>query len=249
VEPQINCPSAGANINVASGSGSGGGGTICVSGIVIGEEAVKKFQESGFFVAVAVFACNQGSGSNQCPLPPKLPPANAVFATINGTTWCATGVPVPSSSSAGDLMIVYVWIVFPTNSGIIVTSAPVGQEFNSCQGNPHATDCCSSLLCLGSGSSPIVKVIQELRNKPVLQVTVPDGIHAGHYSATAVAYLKWCFRVGKHEYVLEYCSTSGLKIQGPSHTISAEAIESEPFAAIFAGKIFGSSGEVLVTIA
>jgi hypothetical protein len=247
VEPQINCPTGGASINVSSGLGSGSGGTICVSGSVSGE--IPLDNDPNYIVAVAVFACNQGSGSSGCPSAPSSPPSGVTFATINGTTWCATGVPVPSSSTTGDLMIVYAWVMLTTNSGIIVASAPVGQEFYACQGNSNATDCCSSLPCSGGSGSIIVKIIEELRNKPPLLVTVPEGPHRGHHSAVPIAYLKWRFHVGRHEYFLELHPKNGLKIHGDSKSVTAESIDINPFAALFPGKIFGSTGDVVVTIA
>jgi hypothetical protein len=246
VRVHIKCPANGSNINVSPG------GKICISGTVHGEGGLEDehlFGDNGYYVLIAVYSCMQGSGPAVCPVAPSTPPSTGTAVYINGTAWCATGVPVPSSSSAGDLMVVFAWIMFPTSSGAVAVSVPIGTEFNASQGNPAASDCCSSGPCAGSGTTTTLQLISELRTWPVLLVTVPDGPYTGLYNAVPVAFLKWSICFAGEEFILAYCPTVGMVIRGPLVTIPADSFEVEPFAAIFCGGIFGAAGEVVVTVA
>lgn len=242
----IQCPAGGAFINVTPGSGSGG--TICVSGSVSGQEDDEHFFDGGYFVLVTVSPC--GSGLNACPSTPNNP-TNGILASISGSSWCATSVPIPNSSMAGVPMLLCAWVMFLSGSGLVVVSTANGVIFNACQGNPSAGNCCNSGPCSGSAStSPIhVPLAGELRAGPVLHVAVPDGNHTGLHTATPIANLKWSIRLAGSEFILSYCPTAGLSINGTAISATAESIEFEPFTATFGGGIFGATGEVVVTVA
>lgn len=234
----IPCPSASGYINVTPG-GSGSAGTICVFGTVSQDGA------SGInplYVQVIVNACPGGV----CPAPPDPTLTPGTIAPIIGDAYCATGVPVPSSSFAGDPMIAFAWVILDTGSGETPVSLPAQQQFFACQENPSALDCCAS--CSGS-SGMGHQILTELASAAALHVAVPGGSHAGLHVAAPLGERRWLMRSGGAEFLVAFCSTAGLVIRGNAAVAEAEAIEAEPFTAVFGGHIFGTSAKVVVTVA
>jgi len=137
----IQCPDSGQTIKVSPGSGSGSPGTICVYGD-IGDEARGPAVRFVLTVRVRVVA------GYDAPQPSLLyNPATDRDATVGGTTWCATGVPIPAGTSTGDGLTVFAW--FPDSVGPGGTGVAQGQSFYA--GGLGDKDCCADAPC-ASGS-------------------------------------------------------------------------------------------------
>jgi hypothetical protein len=168
--------------------------------------------------------------------PPATPPADATAATISGTDWSATLVPVPSAGSSlpGDAQTVVAWQV---GSGG-VEDRWVTEFYTVDDTVTGATDCCASS---GGGARAAVLTADEL------DVAIPDGANAGAHTAKASGPGAWKMSVGKQQYTLH--GGRRLVIRGPSSTAVSKAVEGSPFSATFPGAIFGAKGDVVVTVA
>jgi hypothetical protein len=242
VQININCPANGIKINVNSGSGSGG--TICVLGTVTWDDD-RPLEADRYFVAIYVYDCTTSPGG-MCPAAPSTPPSGYTSTSISGDQWYAQSVNVPSFTS-GDSMIVYAWLMVNAGSGVSAATVPAGQQFNLYVGNPSASTCCSSGT--ETAGANIFSMLAELRSDAKLQVTIPEGKHAGHILANPAGYLQWRFRFDHEDFMLAYCPTDGLVIRSKSKSAAAKSIEAEPFSALFSGKIFGMVEDIAVTIA
>lgn len=238
----IGCPTPGGNINVTP-TGSGTAGTICASGSITWDGSGAGTGSGSLFVQVIVSSCPGGV----CPGPPDPTVTPGTSAPIIGSTFCAIGVSVPSSSVGGDPMIAFAWVMLNTGSGVKPICQPGQQQFNACQGNPSAIECCALAPCSGSGMGH--QLLTELASAPALHVAVPGGAHAGLHVAAPLGELRWLLRSGSAEFVVAYCSTAGLVIRGDAVVVEAEAIEIEPLTVVFGGHIFGIPSKVVVTVA
>ncbi len=239
----IDCPQVNDHIVVTGpGSGSGWVGTICVRGHVT--DFFDGF--GGEFVRVRVL---NGDVSQQSLPPPWPTPGDGhIDAQINGTYWCAKGVPTPASSPAGAPLTVVAWLLFGSGSGS--GPGPLPQSAWFVGGGTSPRDCCSGYPCgSGSGGSDIL-LAGELASHPDLQITVSSGMNAGAYRATAVAVMTWAVTIGGVPYRL-VCTAKGasLTIHGPSSSAPSVSFETDPFSATFPGDIFDADDEIVVIVA
>lgn len=129
--------------------------------------------------------------------------------------------------------------------------------YNSASSGTLVVECTYSLMvptseavdaCQASGSGSAT-FIQELANRPDLQVTVPDGPHQGIHTAKSVSEMTWKVEIGGVEYTITSDSASSVVIRSSSSLTASKSIASTPFSATFPGEPFQASGEVLVTVA
>jgi len=227
----IDCPAAQQSVSVTVNSG--GQGTICVQGTVITSS------QGQVNILVQVVAGTQND------FPTTAPTSGTVSATFNGQHWCASGVPVPAlgpsgSSLPGTPFTVVAWQVA---SGTV--ERMMIQPFFGVSAGLGGTDCCSG--CSGSGSSFFL--VSELAATPPLEVTIPDGPHAGLHRATAAGPLTWTMKVRRSTYTISVEATGKLFVQRSSSKGLSVSMAGHPFSATFHGKVFQATGDVVVTIA
>jgi hypothetical protein len=164
----------------------------------------------------------------------------------NDGSWTANGMWVPVPDDQAWSLKAYAWLLVPASGG--VTNTDSGNVAFEGGGVPGDTDCCTD--CTG-GSSPVAlpgPLVAELAARITLDVTVPDGKHAGIYQATTVAHMKWQVKVGGVHYTVSTCAArKTLMIHGASSPASHKTIAYKPFSATFPGSVFGASIDIVVT--
>lgn len=120
----IVCPLSGTNVLVT-------GGTICVRGTVSG--AQQEPEGLPTVIRVRVVA------GHVTPPPPEAEPFESgdVDVRPTGTDWCATNVPVPGSSTAGEPLTAIAW----EKLGRGAWGQPQSAQFYG--GGENPTDCCT----------------------------------------------------------------------------------------------------------
>lgn len=233
----IQCPDSGQTIKVSPGSP----GTICVYGDV-SDEADGLSEAFDLTVRVRVVA---GYGASQPSL--LYNPATDRDATVGGTTWCATGVPVPAGTVTGGGLTVFAW--FPDSVGSGGTGVAQGQSFYAGGAGDH--DCCADSPCAsGSDAGESTSMLAgQLVSALVLEVSVPSGAHAGAYRATSVSLLTWEVTIGGVPYRLVCAEGETLTIHGPSASSRSTSVDFEPFTATFPGDLFDAEDEIVVVVA
>jgi hypothetical protein len=116
------------------GSGSGGAGTICVRGVVTDQDT-----GGGLPTIIRVVVV-----TGWVAPPPPEPDSGGVDVTPTGQDWCAQGVLVPGSSSAGVQATAIAWL----KTGSSGWSNPYTVWFNA--GGSYPVDCCT-----GGGSERV----------------------------------------------------------------------------------------------
>jgi hypothetical protein len=258
----LSCPSAAANVQVTvQGAGSGAQGTICVKGSCAESLLLRVLkaiirllvdifrwlfrlkplpltQLTGLTVRVRVV---NGTVTTSPSPDPKLAGDVDVPASPN---WCARDVPVPSWSSGGSPLTVFVWLLSGVGSGgSTVVDGPQSRFFNG--GGPNPTDCCSG--CASTVASEKAYLAGELASHPGLEVAVPDGPNAGLHRATVVSYLTWAVTVRGVTFEVSCDRGAVLVLRGPSSASPSKSVEGGPFSATFPGAVLGAVGDVVVT--
>jgi hypothetical protein len=242
--------------------GSGASGTICVCGQYFDGPALKRLllalltaifkalrrflrwlfgrKPSQATALTAPVIWVRVSAGALDPSPPCPSQAGDVQASVSGQSWCARNVPIPAGSKPGDRLTAYAWLnPVPMPSGC---PADASSTFN--YGGSGDPDCCSG--CGSASPFPDTLLAGELASHPRLEVTVPDGPHAGLHRATAVSHLTWEMTTRGMTYKVS-CDPPALVIRGPSSSAPAASVEGNPFSATFSGAVFGAAGDVVVT--
>lgn len=162
--------------------------------------------------------------------------------------WCTAGPQVPNGTASGAKLTAIAWLLSGSDTTTLtVVDGPHLVYFYAGGDNP--TDCCASCSGSSSGSSSASSPLAALGARPLLEVTVPDGPSAGRHRALAVAFLTWQFAAGGQTYTVRGLGESSLLAAGPAASAPPRALEWRPFSAVFPGAVFGSAGEVVVTVA
>jgi len=199
-------------------------GTICACGSINSTDAVMVQVLSGWVA---------------CPSTP-----GGTSASVSANFWSASGVAVPTLGS-DNKMTVCAWQIAPGASGsggTTVVSAAVSQCFAG--SGSGAVDCCAQC---GSGAAQEQFLVAEvLIEETELVVDIPTGANAGTHRAVAEAPQTWRLTVAGVTHTVAVAG-EGLVIRGPSGSVAAE-VEFKPFSASFAGDLFGSDDDVVLTI-
>jgi len=231
----IDCPAAQQSVTVTvNGAGQG---TICVRGTVI---TTSMGQVS---IQVMVFDGTQNDF-------PTTPPSGTVAATFDGQNWCASGVPVPPLGMAGQAMpgaplTAVAWQI----AGGSVERMMIQPFFGVDASVSGGVDCC---VGCGSGSGTTFLLISELAAGPDLEVTIPDGPHAGLHRATSPdpATWTWHMKVRRTRYTISADPSGRLLARRANFKALSVSMAGNPFSATFPpGKVFQAAGDVVVTVA
>jgi hypothetical protein len=257
----LNCPSGGNVVVHTQGSGSGVTQTICACGgyfdppterptwleplIVLVKAMVSWIRKLLGQPAAKVIATGPvvwvrvvNAGGGDQPNPPQPGDQSAI---PNGQSWCASGVPVPASTASGAALTCYAWLA-PGDGSI---DPPQVADFNC--GGSGAVDCCVS--CGSDSGSRTIVLPRELLTHQSLEISIPDGPYTGHYKAVVISHLTWGLTISEIPYRIAADTSNLLVLHAPASSAVSTSVEREPFSASFPGVLFGSAGDVVVTIA
>jgi hypothetical protein len=161
--------------------------------------------------------------------------------------WTASGVSVPIWDDFSWSLAIWAWLMVPASRGPTATDSGNIPFFGG--GVPLLnTDCCADCTA-GSAPGPVPgPLVSELSVRASLDVTVPQGKHAGIHKAQSTARLKWQVAIGGVPHAIRTCSAGkSLIIQGPGFSVSSKSVAVRPFSATFPGSHFGSTHDVVVT--
>ncbi|MFO0925540.1 MAG: hypothetical protein U0736_00665 [Gemmataceae bacterium] len=177
--------------------------------------------------------------------PPTDPPAGdptVCDATITGQSWAVGDVPVPAFT-AGQTTRNLTAAAWEVSGGTTVNTvsvafigATVGYDDNCCSGS-------------GSGSASLAVRLTGEVGAAELQVTVPDGKHAGVHTARAVAQMAWEARLNGATLRVAVGSCGTLRLSNGGAGSVAGTVEFAPFSAVFPGAAVGAAGDVVVIVA
>jgi hypothetical protein len=154
--------------------------------------------------------------------------------------WCCNAIQLPSASGSSTQFTAFAWLLASTSGSII--DGPHTVTFTA-GGSGSTIDCCAS-RAFGHTNPGLAA---ELGSHPRLEVAVPDGPNAGLHEATDVSHLKWAVTIGGVTYGVACDAGAALVIRGPATSATARSVERSPFSATFPGRVFGASGDVVVT--
>lgn len=232
----IDCPKAGRKARVYL---NGGNYLTCVSGDLAALFRAPVVAEVAAASVIKVKIYDGGVA------PPPNPPAGdptVADATVTGQSWAAGDVPVPAFA-AGEATRGLTAAAWEVSGGTTVSTASVG-FIGATTG--YDDNCCSGS---GSGSASLAARLAGEVGAAELQVTVPDGKHAGVHTARAVASMAWEARLNGATLRLAVGSCGLLRLSNGGAGSVAGTVEFAPFSAVFPGAAVGAAGDVVVIVA